>query len=259
MDTHLGFGRGSAVREYWLMRCQGFSVVRADGRRLGRVKRVETHMEGILLRLTGLRARTVPLSAVDTVWPGASVLVISDEPIGERSEGSVGRAQTDRRPAWTEDNVPWWDLVEDEPPEAREHANATSPRAGPRSPRFPLAAPRLRTSALPRRSVEPFAKAFAARTTDLVERAQNLARTLARQAIRVSRTTVEALDGARLTAQGRLLTTTRRIRLRIARLLLRTAVWVGGTNAFAAGASQDNRLELDESDTEEIDTGSRLA
>jgi hypothetical protein len=29
-DTHLVFGRGSAVREYWLMRCQGFSAVRVD-------------------------------------------------------------------------------------------------------------------------------------------------------------------------------------------------------------------------------------
>ena len=90
MDTSLGFGRGSAVREYWLKRCQGFSAVRADGSRLGRVKRVETQMEGTFLRLTGLRARTLPLSAIETVCPGASLLVISDEHVDLGSELSVG-------------------------------------------------------------------------------------------------------------------------------------------------------------------------
>src|SRR6266511_797802 len=96
IDTHLGFGRGSAVREYWLMRCQGFSVMRADGRRLGRVKRVETHMEGTFLRLRGLRARTVHFSAVDTVWPDASLLVISDEHVhdGSRSEEHTSELQS---------------------------------------------------------------------------------------------------------------------------------------------------------------------
>ena len=78
MDTSLGFGRGSAVREYWLKRCQGFSAVRADGSHLGRVERVETQMEGTFLRTpTGLRARTLPLSAIETVWPSASLLVLS--------------------------------------------------------------------------------------------------------------------------------------------------------------------------------------
>ena len=113
MDASLGFGRGSAVREYWLKRCQGFSAVRADGSRLGRVKRVETQMEGTFLRLTGLRARTLPLSAIETVCPSASVLVISDERVDVGSEVGVRSERADERSAWTETPVPWWELVDD--------------------------------------------------------------------------------------------------------------------------------------------------
>jgi hypothetical protein len=84
-DTRPGFGRGSAVREYWLERCQGFSAVRSDGRALGRVKRVENRIDGTFLRLAGVRARTIPLASVETVWPGASLLLISDGEVDESS------------------------------------------------------------------------------------------------------------------------------------------------------------------------------
>jgi len=259
IDTHLGFGRGSAVREYWLMRCQGFSVVRADGRRLGRVKRVETHMEGTFLRLRGLRERTVHFSAVDTVWPGASLLVISDEHVHDGSEDKIGPRRADRRPAWIDDTVPWWELVDGANPGATEHVNAAPPRVRPRSAQFTLHPARMQTLALSFKGVEPFAKAFAARTTNLVDGARNLARTFAGKAIRASHATLQALDSGRTTARNAVLATTGRMRLRVARSLVRIAVCVGGSNAFAVDDCHDSQLQVDELDTEEIDPGSGSA
>jgi hypothetical protein len=255
-DPHLGFGRGSAVREYWLMRCQGFSAMRADGRRLGRVKRIDTHIGGSFLRLTGLRARTVPLSAVDTVWPGASVLIISNERACDRPEDRVGPRRADRRPAWTEDTVPWWELVDGEAVGASNHVKAASPRVRPRSARLALDASRMRTLALFRTRLQPFVKAFAARATSLVGRAQSLARTLARKAVRASRTTCRALESAWMVTQNAVRASSRRIRVRVARLLVRIAVWVGGSNEFAVDACRDSRLQVGELDTEEMDLGS---
>jgi len=248
MDTSLGFGRGSAVREYWLKRCQGFSAVRADGSPLGRVKRVETQMEGTFLRLTGLRARTLPVSAIETVRPGASLLVISDEPVDVGSEVSVGSERADERSAWTEDTVPWWELVDGVRARGTEHVNAASQRVLPRSPRLTRDAPRM-TLALSLERMELLAKTIAAR-------ASNLVRTLARKAIRVTRATVQTLGNARMTAQTALLGVTRRSRLRVAHSLFRMGVWVGGRNAFALEARHDRWVEADERDTEENDLGS---
>jgi hypothetical protein len=259
IDTHLGFGRGSAVREYWLMRCQGFYVVRADGRRLGQVKRVETHMEGTFLRVRGLRARTVHFSAVDTVWPGASLLVISDEHVHDGSEDKVGPLRADRRPAWIDDTVPWWELVDGANPGATEHVNAAPPRIPPHSAQFTLHPARMQTLALSFKRVEPFAKAFAARTTNLVDGARNLARTFAGKAIRATRATLQALDSGRRTARSAVLATTGRMRLRVARSLVRIAVCVGGSNAFAVDDCHDSQLRVDELVTEEIDPDSGSA
>jgi hypothetical protein len=254
MDTSLGFGRGSAVREYWLKRCQGFSAVRADGSRLGRVKRVETQMEGTFLRLTGLRARTLPLSAIEIVCPGASLLVISDEHVDLGSELSVGSERADERSAWTEDTVPWWELVDGVRARGTEHVNAASQRILPRSPRLTPDAPRM-TLALSLERMELLAKTIAARA-NLVERAQNLVRTFARKAIRATRATVQTLGKARMIAHTALLGVTRRSRLRVAHSLFRMGVWVGGRNAFALEARHDRWVEADERDTEENDLGS---
>jgi hypothetical protein len=258
MDTSLGFGRGSAVREYWLKRCQGFSAVRADGSRLGRVKRVETQMEGTFLRLTGLRARTLPLSAIETVCPTASLLVISDEHVDVGSEVSVGSEREDERSAWTEDTVPWWELVDGVRARGTEHVNAASQRVLLRDPRLTRDAPRM-TLALSLEKIEPHAKTIAARASNLGERAQNLVRTLARKVIRATRATVQTLGNARMTAQTALLGVTRRSRLRVAHSLFRMGVWVGGRNAFALEARHDGWVEAEERDTEENDLGSGWA
>jgi hypothetical protein len=255
IDPSLGFGRGSAVREYWLKRCQGFSAVRADGSHLGRVKRVETQMEGTFLRLTGLRARTLPLSAIETVCPSASLLVISDERVDLGSEVSVGFDRADKRPAWTEDTVPWWELVDGVRARGTEQLNAASQRVRPRSPRLTLDAPRI-TRALSLERMEPLAKTIAARASNLVERAENLVRTFARVVIRASRVTVKKLGNARVIAQTGVI---RCSRLRVAHSLFRMGVWVGGRNAFALEARRDGWVEVDERDTEENDLGSGWA
>ncbi len=256
MDTSLGFGRGSAVREYWLKRCQGFSAVRADGSHLGRVKRVETQMEGTFLRLTGLRARTLPLSAIEIVCPSASLLVISDERVDVGSDVSVGFERADNRPASTEDTVPWWELVDGVRSRGTEQVNAAPQCVRPRSPRLTRDAPRM-TLALSLERMEPLAKAIAARASNLVERAQNLVRTFARKVIRATRATVQTLGKARMIAQTALLGVTRRSRLRVAHSLFRMGVWVGGRHAFALEARHDGWA--DERDTEENDLGSGWA
>jgi hypothetical protein len=255
-DTHLGFGRGSAVREYWLMRCQGFSAVRADGRRLGRVKRVETHMEGTFLRLTGLRARTVPLSAVDTVWPATSLLVVSDERVDERPGDIVGPGRADRRPAWTDDTVPWWDLVKSETAGATELVNESSPSLRLRSARSRPLRPRMGTFVLSLKRMETFARAFPAWAANFFDGTRNVARAFARRTIRASRATLQAFDSSRMTAQKAVLAATRLTRLRVARSLFRIAVWVGGSNTFAVDARPDAHLQVDELDTEENGLGS---
>jgi hypothetical protein len=273
LDTSVGFGRGSAVREYWLKRCQGFSAVRGDGSHLGRVKRVETQMEGTFLRLTGLRARTFPLSAIETVWPSASVLVISDEHVDVGSEASVGSEWADER-SWTEDTLPWWELVDGVGVRGTQHVNATSQRVRPRIPRFTLDAIRM-TPALSLERIEALPKTIAAwatnlvecaenlvrtgwaRATPLVERGQNLVRAFAREVIRANRAIIQPLGRARIIAQTAVIAVTRRMRLRVARSLFRMGVWVGGSNAFALDPRCDRRVDLDERDTEEIDLGSR--
>jgi hypothetical protein len=258
IDTHVGFGRGSAVREYWLTRCRGFSAVRADGGRLGRVKRVETNMEGTFLRLTGFRARMVPLSAVDSVLPAASLLVVSNEPLDEGAEDGLPPARAERRQSWTDDTVPWWEIVDAKPARAGAsgHVNPASRRVRPGRARFALQARCIRTLALCIKRAEPFAKAFAARATILVERARNLARTFARKAIRANRATCQELDYSWMTAQSAMLLAIRRIRGGIARSLVRIAAWVGGSDAFAVSVRPDSQPVIDEPDTEEIDLGS---
>ena len=110
-----GFGRGSPVREYWVRRCEGFQAIRADGRPLGRVRRLETGPEGNFLRLRGLRSRVFPLSAVATVWPAASILLIAD---AEADEGASDanddfRVRSGLTPSWEDETLPWWELVQD--------------------------------------------------------------------------------------------------------------------------------------------------
>ena len=138
------FGRGSPVRDYWLERCHGFEAVGADGRRLGRVRRFEDPHGDAFLRVGGLRSRVVPVSAVEIVWPAASVLLIADRgtpnereaqapnlPVIDRGprkgapqsvtsfDRAAGRAtdtnlaRSTSRPRWEDETLPWWELVQE--------------------------------------------------------------------------------------------------------------------------------------------------
>ena len=87
----------------------GIRVIRADGRSLGRVRRVETKATGTFLRLTGFRFREFPLSAVETVWPAASVLLVAQS---ETHQRSVSGPRDATRPSWEDETLPWWELLE---------------------------------------------------------------------------------------------------------------------------------------------------
>jgi hypothetical protein len=244
IDARLGFGRGSAVREYWLERCQGFDAVRLDGRRLGRVKRVETQIEGTFLRLTGFRARTVPLSAVETVWPGASLLLVSEQQVEKRSEAGLSRAPVRGRPAWMDETVPWWELVGDASPPS--HQIRTSLVESGRRLTTRLASFFSTMTTL--------ANTIAPRVKGQMERFSKLARSLRRNAQRASAKTLHEVNRTRINALSTATTTARRIRLRVARSLVGLAVWVGGNRECLFGMAWEPRGhatdELD--DTDEI-------
>jgi hypothetical protein len=235
--TRPGFGRGSAVREYWLERCQGFSAVGTDGRPLGRVKRVELNMEGTFLRLTGVRGRTVPLSAVETVWPAASILLISNEECGERS--SVVRDVGQRtRAAWEDETLPWWELVADAPHPAHSSTAATA------STLFSAIAA---GSSL----VEGATKGFASHLERLIKQSLAFTWALLCKAARSSVAALHAADSARTRGQKRLRASTRRFRRRLALAFLQGAVWIAGSkdelldpNRARGGGEDEDTAEI---------------
>lgn len=163
----------------------------------------------------------------------------------------------ERRPSWTDDTVPWWELVDAETAGAHvQHLNSDSRRVGARGAQFALRASRIPILALSTKRAEPFAKAFAARAPIFVDRARNLAQTFACNASRADRATRQALESGWMTAHSAVLGEIRRIRRRLARLLVRIAAWVGGSDAFAVSVCHDNQPVIDDPDTEEIDLGS---
>jgi hypothetical protein len=219
-DSRRVFGRGSPVREYWLQRCVGFKVIRTDGRPLGRVSKIESGPEGAFLRLTGLRSRVIPLSAVDKVWPAASLLGIAGSETYEgarpQRDAAVTAHGTHRfvetgghsfqgadgsSARWEEDTIPWWDL---EPP-------ANSLRAN-------------HSWAVVRRTAGHVRSGSR-------NRARGLARTLRRQGRAVQQAAHAALKaiqarwaiarsrGADIAARGRLM---------VGRLFVRLAFWAAG-------------------------------
>jgi hypothetical protein len=204
------------VREYWLERCQGFCAVRTDGRPLGRVKRVEVNMEGTFLRLTGVRGRAVPLSAVDTVWPAESVLLISNSNHVQRSSVVVRQEEVGARPGWEDDTLPWWELVPDPPHPAR------SSIVGMESDLF------LAIASVPS-LIKGATEALASRLTRLMKQALGLARALASKTARSSEAALHAADSARARASKNLKARTSRFRRRLALTLLRGAVWIAGS------------------------------
>jgi hypothetical protein len=81
LEEPVGFGRGSAVREYWLSRCVGFRLLAPDGRLLGKVTEIETDgHETIVVCRRGFRTVILDVNDIDTVWPAHFLLVAGAEP-----------------------------------------------------------------------------------------------------------------------------------------------------------------------------------
>jgi hypothetical protein len=208
------------VREYWLERCQGFSAVGTDGQPLGRVKRVELNMEGAFLRLTGVRGRTVPLSAVETVWPAESILLIANE---ERS--SVVRDVGQRnRAAWEDETLPWWELVADAPHPAHSSTAAT-------------ASTLFTAIAAGSSRIEGATKGFASHLERLMKQSLAFTWALLCKTARSGVAALHAADSARTRGQKSLSASTKRFRRRLARAFLQGAVWIAG--------SKDELLDAD--------------
>jgi hypothetical protein len=240
-DTRAGFGRGSAVREYWLERCQGFSAVGTDGRPLGRVKRVEVRMEGTFLRLTGIRAREVPVAAIDTVWPSASVLTISAEGAGAGSRKAVGKELHSERPVWEDETLPWWELFADG---GHSSHSLTARKASWRTFSIVVSA---------RSPLERTANAVASWIRRLIDRSRALRKALVIEAVRFSVRAFQAARSAAARASRGLATTSRRARRKLARAMFNLAIWIAGSKeTILLSDPQDGSSELDEEDTAEI-------
>jgi hypothetical protein len=223
IESGPGFGRGSPVREYWLRRCEGFQAIRADGRPLGRVRRLETRPEGNFLRLRGLRSRAFPLSAVATVWPRASILLIADAEAQEGASRASGdfRVRSGPTPSWEDETIPWWELV---------HDGGLSAEI-PASPRR-QAASIFRTASVAGCLSQKLVVVIGRRSKHVAgaahRRGQNSwEATHARLRTVPSRCRAARASGAILLARGR---------LALARSLLRLAVWVAGDRQRLLGS-----------------------
>jgi hypothetical protein len=264
-DSRPGFGRGSAVRDYWLERCEGFRAVRPDGRSLGRVRRLETRGDGTVLRLSGLRSRVVPLSAVEIVWPGASVLLIAEETVHpERLRGAVeavrdtsnaylpseSSGRRSRRsqspssapiPSWADDTLPWWELLEDD--RSSVGNRISSPLARPVSQRSwpmdwgPQRASRL--GSFP--PISSVAKVLFVRTKDDCTKLAIVLERQRRKGKRASSATIRAVRRGSATARSSVSRTVRHGRLALGRLLVRFGLWVAGNREPLMEISQDLR------------------
>jgi hypothetical protein len=240
-DIRAGFGRGSAVREYWLERCQGFSAVRTDGRPLGRVRRVETRIEGTFLRLTGIWRREVPVSAIDTVWPSASVLTISAEEADADRPKVAGEVEHRERPAWEDETLPWWELFADG---VHSMDSSTAPSGWSR---FLSIVPSGRSL------VELIFDAVAACVRQLVERSRTLIRALRVKAVRSSGYARQAARSASTRASRGIRNATQRSRRTFARKLFKVVIWIAGSRETILDPdSERQRSVVDDEETAEI-------
>jgi hypothetical protein len=240
-DPRAGFGRGSAVREYWLERCQGFSALGADGRPLGRVKRVETRMEGTFLLLTGIRAREVPVAAIDTVWPSASMLTISAERPDVGAREPVTRGARPERPVWEDETLPWWELFAD-----GAHSSRRSTVASPRRRSFP-------TAASARSALERTGEVVARGVRTLDERARSLTKAVMDETVRAGVRTSRATRSAAVRAWTGVANAGRRARRTIGRKLFALAIWIAGSRETILDADPpEGRSGFEDEDTAEI-------
>ena len=228
------------MREYWLERCQGFSAVRSDGRPLGRVKRVENRMDGTFLRLAGVRTRMIPLASVETVWPGASLLLISDVEVDKSSRLAMRSEAPRTRPAWEDETLPWWELAEE--PNSSRHSNLLMVGAALSS-----------TIASARFVIERATRAFATQLRRLTKRSRTLTRAVAQTARRFTLVALDAAHSARRHISKRATKTTRRLRRGLALTLFTIAVWIAGSSeGFLNSGHEDQRSAVDDEDTAEI-------
>jgi hypothetical protein len=234
------FGRGSPVRDYWLEHCDGFEAIGTNGRHLGRVSRFENADGAAFLRLNSRRSRVVPVSAVERVWPAASMLVIADPDLSkEKDERTADRHSTNRGrrdeesknasesnlaastsgPGWEDETVPWWDLVPD-------NGLAHEAAKPPYFPSFPKQAwSAIRQDAFNGvGAVQELCQRLRDHSRKLVALVLRRSRNgwcVARRGMRVvgKHSRAARAFGASLIAKGR---------LRLGRLLIRLAIWVAG-------------------------------
>jgi hypothetical protein len=237
------FGRGSPVRDYWLEHCDGFEAIGTNGRHLGRVSRFATPQGAAFLRLGGRRSRIVPVSAVERVWPAASMLVIADPDVPEqRDRGtrnrhftSQGRADersqnaseanlavgTSRQP-WEDETVPWWELVSVDP-SADEAATPSH---------FPsVASPFLNAMRQRAASGGSALREFSELISDKSRKLVALVLRGFRRGWRVTRIGLRMAGKKCLAARAFGANLATRGRLRLGRILIRLALWVAGNEA----------------------------
>jgi hypothetical protein len=234
------FGRGSPVRDYWLEHCDGFEAIGTNGRHLGRVSRFATPQGAAFLRLGGRRSRVVPVSAVERVWPAASMLVIADADVPVQRGGRTpnrdfpNRASRDAklenppegklaarasRHSWEDETVPWWELVS----ESRLVGETAAPPHLPSVPKLPWSAMRERA----------FSEGRALRELSELMR-NNSRRFLAlvfrrfRRGWRVTCIGLRLVDNQRVAAWAFGANLVTKARIRLGRLLIRLAFWVAG-------------------------------
>jgi hypothetical protein len=236
------FGRGSPVRDYWLEHCDGFEAIGTNGRHLGRVSRFATPQGAAFLRVGGRRSRVVPVSAVERVWPAASMLVIADPDVPKErdgktpdrhftsrglrdersqnaSEGNLA-ASTSREP-WEDETVPWWELV------SEDHlaGETATPSHFPSVPKLPWSAMRQRAFS-GGRALRELSELISDNSRKLVA----LVLRGFRRGWRVTRIGLRTVGKQCLAARAFGANLVTRARLRLGRLLIRLAVWVVGND-----------------------------
>lgn len=234
------FGRGSPVRDYWLEHCDGFEAIGTNGRHLGRVNRFATPQGAAFLRLGGRRSRVVPVSAVERVWPAASMLVIADPDVPmQRSGITPDRDFTNRAPrdaelqnppeanlaaraprqSWEDETVPWWELVSED----RLVGETAAPPHFPSVPKLPWSAMRQRAFSEGRvlRELSELIRDNSGKFVALVLRGF-------RRGWRVTCNGLRLVDNQLVAARAFGASLVTRARIRLGRLLIRLAFWVAG-------------------------------
>jgi hypothetical protein len=239
MHTERGraFGRGSPVCDYWLEHCQGFEAVRSDGRSLGRVRRFETPHGEVFLRLGRLRSRVVPVSAVEIVWPAASLLLIADPDTPKEDVGTPDPsiwvtdphlATSTSRPRWEDETLPWWELVQDD--DGGDEASNAPGRSSLLGRRWTVIRPNVSGGRDAVRELSRWMSEHAHRLVAVLLRR-------ARDGWHLTCVALRFVSKRCVAARAFAANLVRRERLVLGRLLFRLAVWIAGDGGQLGGAS----------------------